>query len=611
MDFERFRHRWESDEHWSMRREFILQHRDRFPEDRLLCLAQTFANMEMLGCVYPAAVAEFVRELAKDVPRPERLSVPPVAPVIFVRGSATPPHEPSSETPVVPAQSFVVGVRNEAGRGCEPCKRSSSPDVDPSSAAKVLRKSADEPPGKAPSASSGAPSTAGPTDSTQLSKFEAVMQLMKECVITSSDCLDVMQQAFTICGFKLNFDVRQAVECVVRVDGETLAIASAANKKKAKHLALKSVWDKFASICPSLPKDVHTPVERERISGKAAKKNSVKGKRARSSSVPKGASKAAKKRSVKSRGTPQNSVPTSANTSTECKLIGKATKKSSVNSKPADQSFAVADGGALDLEKIVVVEASNSPCDAMSTLKITASRNKLRGRFDFESSATGFVCTYVLGQHKIMEGTGKTKKEAKQNAASASLTHLQSIAPTLRVKQFVDEDGPRLTKNMFGGPEEISSENIGHKLLKMMGWTGGGMGKEGSGIVDPVVLKETCGRQGLGFSRRSLGFSECSAQVNKNFKAKVDQVLLEFSHTVVLEDLVFSPEFTNEERKYIHSVALKHRLRSKSVNGPSGRFLTVGHKISARELVDRILASGRTEKYEVLMPGQVNGATEN
>ncbi|KAL1417470.1 hypothetical protein MTO96_000569 [Rhipicephalus appendiculatus] len=137
-DLERFRQPWEPNEHWAMRREFIRRHWNRFSENRLLCLAQTFVNMELLGCAYPARVAELVRELAKDVPRSERAKAPAVAPVAFVKAS-----EPSSEeasaspatksyTPVPDRPQFVGGFANRAGLGCKPA--SSDDSVVPNSA---------------------------------------------------------------------------------------------------------------------------------------------------------------------------------------------------------------------------------------------------------------------------------------------------------------------------------------------------------------------------------------------------------------------------------------------------------------------------------------------
>ncbi|KAH8038158.1 hypothetical protein HPB51_024298 [Rhipicephalus microplus] len=62
-----YRQPWESSEHWELRREFIVANQGRFSENRVLCLAQAFANVELLGCTYPAAVMAQVNELAKNV----------------------------------------------------------------------------------------------------------------------------------------------------------------------------------------------------------------------------------------------------------------------------------------------------------------------------------------------------------------------------------------------------------------------------------------------------------------------------------------------------------------------------------------------------------------
>lgn len=62
-----YRQPWESKEHWELRREFIVANEGRFSENRVLCLAQAFANVELLGCTYPAAVMAQVNELAKNV----------------------------------------------------------------------------------------------------------------------------------------------------------------------------------------------------------------------------------------------------------------------------------------------------------------------------------------------------------------------------------------------------------------------------------------------------------------------------------------------------------------------------------------------------------------
>lgn len=48
VDSQRSEHEYE--EHWQFRRKFLIAHKDKFPEDRLVCLAQVFFNIEFLGC---------------------------------------------------------------------------------------------------------------------------------------------------------------------------------------------------------------------------------------------------------------------------------------------------------------------------------------------------------------------------------------------------------------------------------------------------------------------------------------------------------------------------------------------------------------------------------
>lgn len=584
-----------------MRREFIRRHWNRFPENRLLCLAQTFVNMELLGCSYPASVAELVRELAKDVPRSERAKAPAVAPVAFVRASEPPSEEAASQatahsyTAVSERQQFVGGFANRAGLGCKPLKPASSDDsVDPSSSVptraqfvgglanraglgyeqrnkrsadsgdclssasvpKVARRPANRPSAVCgPTPSEDSQPSIDCKDATRLPKFQAAAKMIRDNVIDGPNTLDKLQQVFSKCGFVLDvqFEMKQKppmFECVVRSDGETLRKATASSKKEAKRLAYQEIWDCFSRV----PDNTKTPL-----------------------------------------------VPAPPRKSDQRSRVIALKPRTCPDTVCSQQNLAD-DDRMLDMNTLVVVQPMNPPCDPVTTLARTANMNKIRGRFEVESTESGYTCMFVLGHCEIRSGVGETSQEAKVKAASASLAYLQSVAPTLLLKQRVDGCGPELTKNTIGvpdesnAPEQITSENIGHKLLKMMGWSGGGIGKEGLGIVKPVMLKETCGRNGLGFSGPGL--------MDSGFKKKVHQVLREFADTVVMQDLVFSPEFDNEERKFMHGVARTYGLKSVSVDGPSGRFLTVRHKLTVQQLVDMILASGPTEKYEVIMPGR-------
>lgn len=66
-DVDRYRADYESEEHWELRKSFIDAHKDKFPENELVCLAQVFTNIEFLGCRYPNKTMERVALLSKDV----------------------------------------------------------------------------------------------------------------------------------------------------------------------------------------------------------------------------------------------------------------------------------------------------------------------------------------------------------------------------------------------------------------------------------------------------------------------------------------------------------------------------------------------------------------
>ncbi|XP_043220145.1 partner of xrn-2 protein 1-like [Amphibalanus amphitrite] len=66
-DIEQYRNEHEPPEHWELCKNFILAHKKDFPEEKLICLAQVFANMEFLGCRYPQETMDLVNELAAGV----------------------------------------------------------------------------------------------------------------------------------------------------------------------------------------------------------------------------------------------------------------------------------------------------------------------------------------------------------------------------------------------------------------------------------------------------------------------------------------------------------------------------------------------------------------
>lgn len=66
-DVNNYRTDYESEEHWDLRKAFMEEHKEKFPENEIVCLAQVFTNVEFLGCRYPRETMERVALLSKDI----------------------------------------------------------------------------------------------------------------------------------------------------------------------------------------------------------------------------------------------------------------------------------------------------------------------------------------------------------------------------------------------------------------------------------------------------------------------------------------------------------------------------------------------------------------
>ena len=118
----------------------------------------------------------------------------------------------------------------------------------------------------------------------------------------------------------------------------------------------------------------------------------------------------------------------------------------------------------------------------------------------------------------------------------------------------------------------IAQSNVGHKLLKMMGWTGGGLGKGGQGISEPIRAADFNNRQGIKYFviyiyiyiyiydlardcpnmkwNSFIGFG--SSQTDIQFKSKIRKLLEEYTSSHNPYDLIFTPDFSSEQRATIH-----------------------------------------------------------
>ena len=160
-------------------------------------------------------------------------------------------------------------------------------------------------------------------------------------------------------------------------------------------------------------------------------------------------------------------------------------------------------------------------------------------------SCGGFGSEIVFFFLQTIYFSGNSKAEARDKAAKETLEMFEENCYSILVKNKYLSDGTTINANELEAvPEEkkvISGSNIGHKLLKMMGWTGGGLGEGGSGISEPITATSIINREGFGTKNSTT-----------IFKRKIRQIVEEYASSTNPYDLVFTSGFDNEQRKEMH-----------------------------------------------------------
>ena len=257
-----------------------------------------------------------------------------------------------------------------------------------------------------------------------------------------------------------------------------------------------------------------------------------------------------------------------------------------------------------DISDFIIMDYSGltSNVNATSILHNSANFNRVVLKYQFEEiSGFGWRCTLLISDEVVVSSFGSNKEDAKKAAGEEALNALQEKCYTIRVKQDVDNDEAEgMTKDEFlsevkKGGNVIPDNNIGNMLLRKMGWAGGGVGKHGTGIAEPIKADQVIGREGLGLS--------ASKGIDKDFFSKVEKMLVDYARSNEQNDLHFSPEFAKEERAVIHKSAQKLGLKSHSKGKGEDRFLIISRKRSAPQLLDHVMnKGGTTSKYEVIPP---------
>ncbi|RVE53619.1 hypothetical protein evm_001760 [Chilo suppressalis] len=199
-----------------------------------------------------------------------------------------------------------------------------------------------------------------------------------------------------------------------------------------------------------------------------------------------------------------------------------------------------------------------------------------------------------------------SKAEAKSIVEMLAWDRLKREIITVLVKeQWIAQNGSRIStdditqptkQNDFGAPVDSS---VAAKMMKLMGWKGGGLGADAQGIAEPIQPQmQMVNRSGLGSATQDMN----------SFRRAATELMSRYIASDTLDvDLVFSGEFSKEERALLHQCAQKARLASRSY-GDKDRFLVVKKKLNPFSLVRAIVDKGGvTPKYQVFLPAALLG----
>nr|XP_018902949.1 PREDICTED: NF-kappa-B-repressing factor-like isoform X2 [Bemisia tabaci]XP_018902957.1 PREDICTED: NF-kappa-B-repressing factor-like isoform X2 [Bemisia tabaci]XP_018902966.1 PREDICTED: NF-kappa-B-repressing factor-like isoform X2 [Bemisia tabaci] len=207
-----------------------------------------------------------------------------------------------------------------------------------------------------------------------------------------------------------------------------------------------------------------------------------------------------------------------------------------------------------------------------AVIKTSLDKAKRSLDVDFKKENNMWVCTLKIDQNQLSVGKDAVKKDAEtlafQNGYARLLSECYSIQVTSKDIESVIKGNERVQKAEIVSEDgkhpdtKLAQDNVGMKLMKMMGWTGGGLGKNEQGIEEPVLVSTKVTRSGLG----SLD--------SKMLMQKLKDLLDEF-RSGDESIMAFSSDFLSEERAFIHQFARRHGFVSKSYGKNENRYITI------------------------------------
>ncbi|KAI8508713.1 hypothetical protein Bbelb_138120 [Branchiostoma belcheri] len=548
---ETVRDQWESPVQWDARKKFILHNWDQHPEDQLVCLSNVWANMEFLGCRYNPVVEQRVKEMAAGMPEFQK-----------------------PELPQSSADQEDTSQRNRNDGGSMGGKRDlKTPSDPPHKRLKHidLKKMINFTSGGVLGEEGRKREISRATENHMHVFTQCVQQcranpLYKVAEVTSSSTFVLESDRARVPGYA----------CDLYVEDVYLARGYGKGKVGAKTSAVKNALDRLKyhrSVGIATRIDTETGNLREEY--------------------------------VTETGRQVPLPPTLPRHS----LQG-PTDSSNTPHKPKSKTGAWEPrfSGTKSLSDFVIYEnAENAICILNSSAQFSKMNVTFNVKRNLRNGILMHQCVVRINQMIVADAWSDKPKDVKHLAAEAALSKLRQTNPVVKPRKAELTEDALTRTEVLGtkteGEGQIKETNIGNQMLRKMGWSGGGIGKEGrEGIAEPIKVDVMERRAGLGTATELAEKQLISAK-------EANQVIVNYVQSGREDDLVFSPELTSDERAAIHKMARRYNLQHRSYGKGQKRYLVIRRKRTAQDVMAQaqfspgqlgtVVGDG---KYEVTLP---------
>ncbi|KAK3890827.1 hypothetical protein Pcinc_005252 [Petrolisthes cinctipes] len=677
-DITTYRQAHESDEHWQLKEEFMEAHKSIIPEDRLVCLAQVYQNVELLGCRYSDEIMEQVAELGRDINNSYRESKKNKLQRTFVKASDAAESRAKGKKTTRYASELPLDNRKDddlSKRGTRNTTHRDNSNSDNNS-------NGDE-------NSNGDNNSNGDENSNGDDNSNGDKSVRKKKKIITKRTPDGVVEATTT---TTNTPVEDKDNNPITNIGPgpinmkllaTIQKYQKATEQSVKQQQQQQQQQKIQQQNPpssQTGKSLNAKIQFMKQQPQQQPQPQPQPPYQNPSSSQTGRKLNAKMQFVKQEQ--PNPNPASSQ-----ELQGMTQASSNTPRLPGSDRCALTEPtteyreSLHPLSKMIIVQRDYLQEPAIGALRCSASLSSVPLKLEWNTKER--MCSAWVNRFLVATATGIGKKETMRAVATKTLEELIKHCYTIRVLKRhesddcvtmdeVSNEGESYSMNMNNNESEIINESesssnkgtkkkkkqnspsldtpldensLGNKLLRMMGWTGGGLGKEGKGITEPIRPVQIFGRDGLGHEARvksnttaapgipndgvgrgmygggggalipgrggalipggggGLGVSGgVPTATSVHFQKKIKAVIQEFINNPVAEDISFSNEFTSDQRKMIHQLAQKRQLKSRSYGVAPNRYLVVSRKFSPKQLLQTLLRNGPTDKYEVIPP---------